>query len=522
MQPCVKCGWDTRSGSRICAACRVAEATPGSARAADPDAEKEALLTAVLRSARSVEPVVDDDEIAAPERLTGAAGTAGNLEEHHVAVLATDPGDEDEHVALREIRPSEDDFVARHDEGAVASAAEMTAERGEHDQPDVATSLVEALDDSEHTIHRAGLPPPPVAGDSETNGMVSGEIGQDTADDLAALFNAPSPWDRDPRPANRLPAPTQDQPDSGYDPAAFHHATGDIPAGADPAQEPAGSWDTGGKDATYSAAEWPWVGKSGDGGFWAPPADHSETAVRGHSGTWAEAPEVGTQDDSAYYTAVEAAATSQEPSAPEPQRPEAKAGAGERLRAAFQELGAWTAVAQVALLAVGMLCIIQVFVLIVVNSYLGDARSGGDVETGSLAAHAKVDGVMLPALLACALVAFAFAAWRSAVSRSEGSARSGGILGSPLGVPIALWRVLLAAITLLLVIIAGTPPTVAAALRITQWAIFACALLGTACFAAPRGLEAPVKAKDDGVSRQESGGASGGGIPPRAGSRSTA
>jgi hypothetical protein len=292
---------------------------------------------------------------------------------------------------------------------------------------------------------------------------------------------------------------------------------------ADPAQEPAGSWDTGGKDATYSAAEWPWVGKSGDGGFWAPPADHSETAVRGHSGTWAEAPEVGTQDDSAYYTAVEAAATSQEPSAPEPQRPEAKAGAGERLRAAFQELGAWTAVAQVALLAVGMLCIIQVFVLIVVNSYLGDARSGGDVETGSLAAHAKVDGVMLPALLACALVAFAFAAWRSAVSRSEGSARSGGILGSPLGVPIALWRVLLAAITLLLVIIAGTPPTVAAALRITQWAIFACALLGTACFAAPRGLEAsPVKAKDDGVSRQESGGASGGGIPPRAGSRSTA
>jgi hypothetical protein len=306
----------------------------------------------------------------------------------------------------------------------------------------------------------------------------------------------------------------------------YRHAIGGFadPAMADPAGEPADSWDTGNRNATYSPAEWPWVGKSGDGGFWAPPTDGGEPVVRSHSNTWTDARGAGAHDDMAYDIPDEAVATDQEPNAPDAQQPDAKAGMGKRLRTSFQELGAWTAVAQVALLAVGMLCIIQVFVLIVVNSYLSEARiGGGDVATDSLAAHAKVDGVMLPTLLVFALVAFVFATWRSVASGAGDSGGAGGMFGKPLGVPIALWRMLLAAITLLVVILQAPPTGVAAAQRITQWAIFACVLLGAACFAAPRGLEASsAKANDDGVPRHQSGGAAGGGVPPRAGSTSVA
>jgi hypothetical protein len=89
--------------------------------------------------------------------------------------------------------------------------------------------------------------------------------------------------------------------------------------------------------------------------------------------------------------------------------------------------------------------------------------------------------------------------WRSFASRSNASTPSG-ILGRPLGIPMALWRVLLAAITLVLVIIPSAPASIGAAQRSTQWAMVACAVLGAACFAAPRGLYAsPPTTTNDGT-----------------------
>jgi hypothetical protein len=131
-----------------------------------------------------------------------------------------------------------------------------------------------------------------------------------------------------------------------------------------------------------------------------------------------------------------------------------------------------------------MLCIIQVFVLVVVTSYLDD---GGDT-AGSLAAHAKVDGVMLPALFAFAAVALLFAAWRGFDRGTDD-----GSLRRPLGFPLGLWAVLASLLVLLAVIIMSTAPAdVAEARRVTQLAMVACTLLGIACFVAPRGLEEPI------------------------------
>jgi hypothetical protein len=349
----------------------------------------------------------------------------------------------------------------------------------------------------------------------------------DTAEDLAALFNAPSPWDRNPAPPD-LPAITghaapevgYEQRAEDYDPAGYSHSTGEP---TDSTFDPAGTWDTDSRNATYSPAEWPWVSKSGDGGFWAPPTDRRAIAAGGgYSATRADTPAESSQDDMVYGTGEQPLVTGERSGeVPTTTQHDAKQGTGERLRTAFRELGAWTAVAQVALLAVGMLCIIQVFVLIVVSSYLSDARErGGDVVAGSLAAHAKVDGVMLPALLMFAIVAFAFAAWRSIITPARDA--SEGARARLLGLPLVLWPVPFAAGMLFLVIIPGTPPTVAAAQRITQWAMFACAVLGVACFAAPRGLEAPpAPSTDDGTPRRRRG-ASGGGVAPPTGSRSAA
>jgi hypothetical protein len=261
--------------------------------------------------------------------------------------------------------------------------------------------------------------------------------------------------------------------------------TGDIAQPeVDLTRDSTGGWDTDSR-TKYSAEEWPWVGRSGDGGFWAPPSGGSETALDRHSRGPAQRHD--RTDHGSHDRAVDTA-DDEAAHGPAPQEADAenKAGAG-RLGTAFRELGAWTALAQVALLAVGMLCIIQVFVLIVVSSYLSDARSQGDLAASSLDAHTKVDGVMLPALLVFAATAFAFAAWRSVSTRR--SQVETGFLGRPLGLPMSLWFVLAAALVLVLVIVADVPATVPAAQRITQWAMFACALLGTACFAASRGLD---------------------------------
>ena len=486
MQPCIRCGWDTRSGSRLCAGCRAAEA--GSrATQSNPDAEKEALLTAVLQSARAVDPLVSGDDPA-----TSA--------DHSAQAIETAEGEQQ--VVLREVEPgtaAEDDHIALDDVGA-ADDEDASPTRHGHDPSDVAASLVEALDRDDPGRPHDDAPESPETSKPDTNGGVLTGPGRDTAEDLAVLLN--TPWDL--APATDPPPPTHDQPDDThtttpppsptydtaddvladvYEPQSL--TTGDLANQAvDLSRDSTGSWDTDSR-AKYSAEEWPWGDKSGEGGFWAPPADGRGTALDRHSratmqrhgdptGHGVRDPAADTGDD------VAQRARGQESN-------EEPASGVQRLRALFQELGAWTALAQVALLAVGMLCIIQVFVLIVVSSYLSDARSQGGLAAGSLDAHAKVDGVMLPALLAFAVIAFAFAAWRSFAGR--GSQAESGLLGRPLGLPMSLWFVLAAALVLLFVILADVPAAVPAAQRITQWAMFACALLGAACFAASRGLD---------------------------------
>jgi hypothetical protein len=280
----------------------------------------------VLRSARGADPAIDD-EVAAPESLGGMAGTAASPEERLIAVLQADAGDGADHepIALHEVDPDEIDHIAPHDDVTAVDTGELTVS-GDHDQSEVATSLAEALDDSKHIVRRTDLPPHPPTDVGGFNGLPSSEIGHDTAEDLAALFNVPSPWDHDPTPTppdrdrdtptqderdhpaqpgpqhdephsapptptydtaddlaalfnapspwDHDPTPTQDdrdipaQPGPRHDepdndePVVYRHAIGGFAdtAMADPAGEPADSWDTGNRNATYSPAVWPWVG----------------------------------------------------------------------------------------------------------------------------------------------------------------------------------------------------------------------------------------------------------------------
>ena len=94
--------------------------------------------------------------------------------------------------------------------------------------------------------------------------------------------------------------------------------------------------------------------------------------------------------------------------------------------------------------------------------------------------------------------------------------------GSPLQLALGVSARLVPTILLLLVVLPGTPDTVIAAQRITRWAMFACAILGVACFAAPRGLDVSSPATNERSTGRRKGGASGGGVAPPAGSRSAA
>lgn len=580
MQSCLKCGWDTRSGSRICAACRTADAAKARAESvADPNVEKEALLTAVLKSEHSDTGIGED--------ASGGQVADSGVDHGDVAEIY-------ESVTLREISRSEDEEARAVRSGAggaegtgdVVSSPDDSSPDAEPHHPDVSTSLVDAFDEEnafrkndviedptavEEPI-KNGVPPigedtaedlvalferptpwergrldepvhverdtdtaqPSMRGYGDETGPLgprdyetdpSRSYGYDTAEDLAALFNVSAPWDTSSprRAASAEPDTDSDALPALYGPHPYAPSTGEMEAltndrGAD-VDEPVDRWSTGdldtggfeteGKGTTYSASEWPWVGRSGDGGFWAPPTDRHETTGRGY-GTTADAPYADVYDDSSLRWDEDAPdvrdpanpldSTASTPTKSEDTAPDEEGSLAERLKAGFVELGAWTAVAQVALLAVGMLCIIQVFVLIVVSSYLSDARGQGTgVVAGSLAAHAKVDEVMLPALLVFTVAALAFAVWRSLASRGNAPSRRVGVFGRPLGIPMTLWRVFLAAITLLLVIIPDTPSTIDAAQRITQWAMVACAVLGAACFAAPRGLDpSPPAAKNRG------------------------
>lgn len=156
-------------------------------------------------------------------------------------------------------------------------------------------------------------------------------------------------------------------------------------------------------------------------------------------------------------------------------------------RAALSEAGTWTTVAQFTLLFIGMLCVFQIVVLLVVNQFLSRTQGQGVVAADMLAAHAKVATVMLPALVGGAFAAAAFAAWRAYADPREPDDTSR-LRRRVLGLPVAIWAVFAAGIALLIVVLFGTSATVAEAQRMTWWAIGTCTLLGVACIAAPRGL----------------------------------
>ncbi|HSK90938.1 MAG TPA: hypothetical protein VK875_06470 [Euzebyales bacterium] len=704
MQSCVECGWDTRSGARLCSACRAARAEARSTTSSsDPAAEKEALLTAVLHSARALPPpaaeehedtqdadahgrtvprdafapravgpgTVEDDvdeidlrddtafddagehaveqgesdeervmlrEIDDEERADDHAGASATAAHDHDGYLAWEdpaPAARDAFTtappqeSFSQPRPQDGRGTDRHDGGA--SVSHRPRDR-EHDTADDLAALFNAPDPRDRGDRTPDEPAPPEYGEPPTNGRGAAQPDDlaamldaptpwdrdaqadrdqaapaspppdaapdpaESADGLAAMFNAPSPWDEDrtsapgrrehdtaddlaelfkrPSPWQRDPAPGQHTTSPPERPAAPGHDTADDlaalfnrpswdqetqpppssdpqaraePASAEPghhdeperrdpplpdddelaaytgispdygdmhhtgeaADEAVTSWDAAMRDAdtrnaTYAAEEWPWLTKSGQSGFWAPPSgDERATPSSPHMAVGHPASSDPADHDAAAAASGELplpprSGTDSGPlpgaDQPAPAQPDTAAdqSLGERLNAWFQELGAWTAVAQVALLAVGMLCIIQVFVLIVVSSYLNDANGNTDqVVAGSLAAHEKVAGVMLPALLGFAIVALAFAAWRG-YDRSEDAAGADGLLGRPLGFPVALWRVFIAVLILgVLVLFVEQPATVDAAQRVTQWAMVACTILGAACFTAPRGLEVP-------------------------------
>ncbi|HSJ46396.1 MAG TPA: hypothetical protein VK923_17100 [Euzebyales bacterium] len=158
-------------------------------------------------------------------------------------------------------------------------------------------------------------------------------------------------------------------------------------------------------------------------------------------------------------------------------------------RAALREAGTWTAVAQFTLLFIGMLCVFQVVVLLVVNQFLSQTQTEQAVAADMLAAHAKVATVMLPALVGGAFAAAGFAAWRAHTDPQQHD-DAAPLRRWVLGLPVAIWAVIVTATVLLVVVVLGTSSTIAGAQRMTLWAIGACTLLGVACVAAPRGLAA--------------------------------
>lgn len=495
MQSCVVCGWDTRSGSDVCAACRAAQDVDSAAAAGGPLSEAEALLATALRSAHGVGPAAADvtdaehaehvtDENDDADRGDPALEMAGDTTGEFLAIVGDD--------------------AMTHERTAADDLSELFNTRSPWDEP--------------------------------------GE--RDTSDDLAALFGEERPW-REPPAIDAGPATSDGHlthsPPPVQQPPPVHVADDLRPVDNDlaDADAPAPEIDTReprdrNADA-YPAEHWPWVTKYGDGGFWAPPESDAppeadappasaapDAPAPADSGAYVEPAATRPPDDhhdDAGYAAPEyrdtdvahpdplveppgdpdggqpvpadrpdhTAAAEPLPQADEPRPYVAEPPPAGRVRTLFRQMGGWTAVAQIALLAVGMLCVIQIFVLVLVLSYLSDAADAGGDSAASMAAYGKVDSVMLPALFAFAVGALVLAAWRAlAEDRSSATRRQ------PLGLSLGLWGVVVGVMALLGVIVASDATmTVPDARRITQLALGACGVLALACFTAPRSLAQP-------------------------------
>ena len=504
MQACEVCGWDTREGTRVCPSCRAQQRAP--------DAAEPGVLAGVLRTVRDMSTDAED-----AERPTTASQPRSTTSRRPRGPHRADDGSEQ--VVLREIEPGGDDQPRPAAASSVAASL-LAAFQAKHD-PTTPAAPGDHPDDRPATAIEGDAPGPAevAAGVDAPPGTAVPPTGErveaiDVTDRLTALDHPPAGDEvddshsirarsTDETDATGIAAPLPDgQPgasaatriwgpdDSGPITDRFANIP-TVPMEPGPASEPsvgAPADDTTATDAT--AAPVP-VDTIGD--ITVPPAPIREGTAADTS-----AAQEGAPSPQAATHGAEAVATA-EPSPPTADRTPAQGGTTQPAqggtaqpaqdapawRAALREAGTWTTVAQFTLLFMGMLCVFQVVVLLVVNQFL--AQSPQVAAPDMLAAHAKVATVMLPALVGGAFATAAFAAWRAYTDPRERDDTSW--LRRRLGgLPIAIWAVFVAAALLLLVVLLGTSATVPEARQMTWWAIGACSLLGVACVAAPRGL----------------------------------
>lgn len=512
MQACEVCGWDTREGTRVCPSCRAQQQAP--------DAAEPGVLAGVLRTVRDMSTDADD-----AERPTPAGQPTSTTSRRPRGPRPAD--DDSEQVVLREIEPGGDDqprpaaassvaasllaaFQAKHDPTTPAAPSShpddrpATAIEGDVPAPaEVGTGVdappgaaappigdrVEAID---VTDRLRALDRPPAGDEVDDNQSIRARSADetDTAGIAAPLPNA--------RPGADAATRTWGPDDSGPITDRFANIP-TVPMEPGPASEPSVGGPADDITATDVSVPVP-VDAIGD--TTVPPAPVREDPA-------ADTPIAQEAAPSAQASAPSAqAGATADPSPPTADRTPAQGGTAQQQapdapawRAALREAGTWTTVAQFTLLFMGMLCVFQVVVLLVVNQFL--AQSPQTAAPDMLAAHAKVATVMLPALVGGAFATAAFAAWRAQTDPRERDDTSW--LRRRLGgLPIAVWAVFVAATLVLLVVLLGTSATVAEARQMTWWAIGACSLLGVACVAAPRGLA--THEADDGAEASVPGG----------------
>ena len=506
MQACEVCGWDTREGTRVCPSCRAQQQQP-------PDAADPGVLAGVLRTVRDMSMDAGD-----ADRPTPAGQPPSTTSRRPRGPRRDDDGSEQ--VVLREIEPGGDDQPRPAAASSVAASL-LEAFQLTHDpstppaappsQPEGRPATAVEGDAPAPAEIAAGVDRPPDAAVPPAGDRVD---AMDVTDRLTALVHPPAGDEVDD--SHSIQARSADEADTagtmapltdarpGAEPRARSWGPDDpgpitdrfaniptVPMEPGPASEPsvgAPADDVAATDATP-------VPVDAIGDTTVPPAPIREDTV-------VDAP-IGQGATPSAHGAEPSAQTAATADAlpPTADRPPAQAGTAQQeapdapaWRAALREAGTWTTVAQFTLLFMGMLCVFQVVVLLVVSQFL--AQNPQAAAPDMLAAHAKVATVMLPALVGGAFATAVFAAWRAYTDPRERDDTSW--LRRRLGdLPIAVWAVFGAATLLLLVVLLGTSATVAEARRMTWWAIGACSLLGIACVAAPRGLA--TQEADDGA-----------------------
>lgn len=154
-------------------------------------------------------------------------------------------------------------------------------------------------------------------------------------------------------------------------------------------------------------------------------------------------------------------------------------------RKVYEELGRWIGVAQGALIFLAMLCLAQLIVLLFIERGLADAITGGGGGPQALLAHQKASTVMIPVLVAVALLVTGFAAWHATAVALADSATPPSRLAD---IPRSLWAVLFSAGLLLGVSLAASGSVLAVARQVNGLSALACGALLAVCLFAARSL----------------------------------